>query len=113
MSAKRKTCSRCGVVKAAAEFKVRSRRCAQCRKEIYAQWVKDNPEKVAARKKRYREANLAKVVERERSYKAANPEKVKADIPRLSVHPVACNSFLPTYSTAFNPAADRSPSLCH
>jgi hypothetical protein len=52
MSAKRKTCIKCGAVKAAGEFPAGRRQCKTCVEERHAQWAKANPEKVAAKSRR-------------------------------------------------------------
>ena len=51
MSAKRKTCSRCGKAKPIAEFRPNRNQCIQCYKKIHASWVKANPEKLREYKK--------------------------------------------------------------
>jgi hypothetical protein len=78
MSAKRKTCSACGKVKAAGAFRHGRNQCIPCRKVVYARWIKANPEEVAARKRRYRETHPKLAAAKVRAFKESNPEKVQA-----------------------------------
>ena len=88
-----KVCSKCGEVKAVAEFRVKRNTCTACGKAYQAAyrkanaekvaatraaWLKANPEKMAAYQAAHCKANAGKVAAQRAAYRKANPEKVAA-----------------------------------
>lgn len=90
-SAKTKTCSVCGQVKALDEFWIGRRKCKACYSEVTHQWLAANREEVNRRKRLLYEsireqekerkhlwyvANREKIAEHHRRYEADNRDKV-------------------------------------
>lgn len=80
-----KRCSVCEVTKPLVEFTPlvrgkygRTARCRECLRRSAHEWRTKNPEKAAARKRRYRELNQERVNRQERERYQANKEKENA-----------------------------------
>ena len=73
-----KTCSKCGEVKAVAEFRLHRASCKKCALAYEVAYRKANHEKEAARHAAYRKANHEKVAASQAARRKASHEKVLA-----------------------------------
>lgn len=78
-------CTKCNVeqpleafYKDAGAFGGRSRRCKTCTLKHVAEWQKNNPVKVAARKKRYQDRHPERIKTQEQNYYAKNKKRINA-----------------------------------
>lgn len=77
-----KRCTKCGGLLELDQFTIRKDgsmfgKCKTCQREYHAEWVKNNPDKAKASRRRYSQKNREAVNARHRRYRAENRERFR------------------------------------